>query len=320
MYSYQYVILVVVLFAGMGFASWDPTMQPLFTTPQTGSGTYYGVSTSGGTCTLQDPSPAVASNPLIYSTVALNIGQWDNSIPCGMCMNVTASGVGSGATPIVGNFLVFVNNQCPSCPDNGDLDFALTGDGKWAISWVAVECPVGSGLFQYLFAGSNPYYIKLQVRNTRIPALKLSIQQGSNWVSLPKTNDNFFEGDGSLATPVSFPISIMIESVAGDVVYDTIASLGDGSALVDGLVQFPSVSNNTSTSSSGASSGSGVSTVSGASTVSGVSSSSGVSTVSGVSSGTSATTKPSNIVSSNATTLNGTLFFALVFAAMLSFM
>ena len=30
-----------------------------------------------------------------------------------------------------------------------------------------VQCAVGSSNFQYAFVGSNPYYIKLQITNTR---------------------------------------------------------------------------------------------------------------------------------------------------------
>jgi len=33
-----------------------------------------------------------------------------------------------------------------------------------------VQCAVGSSVFQYAFVGSNPYYIKLQITNTRCAA------------------------------------------------------------------------------------------------------------------------------------------------------
>ena len=37
----------------------------------------------------------------------------------------------------------------------------------------AVQCPVGESKLEYLFQGSNPYYVKVQVRNGRYvdPAL-----------------------------------------------------------------------------------------------------------------------------------------------------
>jgi len=253
MYFYcGYLLLsIIVLQAGVSSAfistrtttnaSWDPFMAGLFSTPQVGDGTYYG-SDSGGTCTLDGTRPAFTTTSAIHATVALNIASWDNSIPCGMCANVTASGQGSGANPIMGNFLVFVNNQCPSC-STGDLDFALNGDGRWAISWVGVECPVGDSNIQYMFVGSNPYYLKLQVRNTIIPALNLYILQGDNYVALLKTNDNFFTTlDSSAATPIAVPLSLKIESVAGSIVYDSIASIGADNTIIQGSVQFPSIS------------------------------------------------------------------------------
>lgn len=88
-----------------------------------------------------------------------------NSQICGLCATVTATGTGSGTNPIpAGPFLVFVNNQCPDCPNSmlaqtrisqscdgnnshfsvGQLDFGTAGDGIWDISWTATDCPVGN--------------------------------------------------------------------------------------------------------------------------------------------------------------------------------
>ena len=49
----------------------------------------------------------------------------------------------------------------------GDVDLGVSGDGRWDVSIQAVQCPVGSSKLEYKFQGSNPYYIKLQVRNAR---------------------------------------------------------------------------------------------------------------------------------------------------------
>lgn len=59
-----------------------------------------------------------------------------------------------------------VGDLCPEC-SNGDLDQATGGDGRWSISWYPVQCAVGDSNFVYSFQGSNPYYLKLQVANTR---------------------------------------------------------------------------------------------------------------------------------------------------------
>lgn len=52
----------------------------------------------------------------------------------------------------------------------GDLDLYISGDGRWEISFKAIDCPnVGGseGNIMMKFTGSNPWYIKLQARNTR---------------------------------------------------------------------------------------------------------------------------------------------------------
>lgn len=51
------------------------------------------------------------------------------------------------------------------------MDFFIRGDGRWKISYVAIDCPTISGRngkIQLRFQGSNPWYIKLQARNTKL--------------------------------------------------------------------------------------------------------------------------------------------------------
>ena len=59
-----------------------------------------------------------------------------------------------------------VGDLCPEC-GTGALDQATYGDGRWTISWNPVQCNVGNSSFVYSFQGSNPYYLKMQVANTR---------------------------------------------------------------------------------------------------------------------------------------------------------
>lgn len=49
----------------------------------------------------------------------------------------------------------------------GSVDLAENGDGRWEVEIQAVQCPVGSTKLEYKFQGSNPWYLKLQVRNAR---------------------------------------------------------------------------------------------------------------------------------------------------------
>jgi len=152
-----------------------------------------------------------------------------------MCLEVTYSGSGSGANPPPTTpFLVYVNNLCPSCVNDG-IDLGLSGDGAWDISWKAVACPVTTNI-QYLFQGSNAYYIKLQVRNTKYPVYQLAIKQSGSYVQLSRTADNFFTAPSSLTFPLTYPITVQITATNGEQVTDTIAALG--TSVIQGSVQF----------------------------------------------------------------------------------
>lgn len=62
--------------------------------------------------------------------------------------------------------LTAVTDLCPECKP-GDLDQARAGDGRWQINWYPVQCNVTNTPFWYSFQGSNTWYIKMQVANTR---------------------------------------------------------------------------------------------------------------------------------------------------------
>jgi expansin (peptidoglycan-binding protein) len=49
---------------------------------------------------------------------------------------------------------------------------AENGDGRWAVDIQAVQCPVGNTKLEYKFQGSNPWYLKIQVRNSRYVLLE----------------------------------------------------------------------------------------------------------------------------------------------------
>ncbi len=62
----------------------------------------------------------------------------------------------------------------------GALDQASVGDGRWTIAWTPVQCPVGTAqgasTFFYSFQGSNYWYLKLQIANTRcVSPLAMSV-------------------------------------------------------------------------------------------------------------------------------------------------
>lgn len=121
----------------------------------------------------------------------------------------------------------------------GSLDQASNGDGRFKIDWHAVQCQVGQSSFVYGMSGSNPYYVKLQVANTRVPVAAVSImtQGQADYAVMQPTKDNawlLFSG-----VPVVFPASLMITSVLGDVVMDNLTTTNLQGPPVQGSAQFP---------------------------------------------------------------------------------
>jgi len=210
----------------------DPIVNPLFSTITSGQGTYYGQYTSGGECSL-DPTPTAGLNAA--NTVAIATNLYNKATACGLCLSVTGSGVGSGASPITGTRIVYVNNECPSCATDG-IDFGISGDGVWDITYEAVPCPVGSTLIQYQFkSGSGPTWIGIQARNTKYPVYKLELEVGGTYVSLPLQPYNYFVQ--SFSTAVTFPAQIRLTSSNGEQVIDTLSSIQNG-VIIQGTKQF----------------------------------------------------------------------------------
>jgi len=163
----------------------------------------------------------------------MNIFQYNGSVVCGMCLMVTGNGTGSGSNPIVGTFKAFVNDLCPTC-SYGSLDLGTGLDGKWLISWIAVDCEVKSNV-QYMLQGSNDYYIKLQVRNTNVPVSSVNLVQDSIVTPLSRTSDNFFQS--SFSNNIQLPIHIQVTSIFGQTFDDVVPSLNN-SQIFEGNFQF----------------------------------------------------------------------------------
>ena len=109
----------------------------------------------------------------------------------------------------------------------GDIDFALNGDGRWDIKVQAVQCPVGDTTIQYLFQGSNPWYIKLQIRNARIPIVKVELQKGDQWMTPVQSSDGFWVlKDFGFEWPKG-PISVKLTAANCQVLYDQVPKIGE---------------------------------------------------------------------------------------------
>lgn len=81
-----------------------------------------------------------------------------------------------------------MTDECPECAE-GDLDLATSGDGRWGVEWQAVQCNTGDTPVQYSFQGSNNYYLKLQVANTRCESFNMHLELQDTCLYQPQQHD-----------------------------------------------------------------------------------------------------------------------------------
>jgi hypothetical protein len=224
-----------------------------FSTNQAGSGTYYGdgVKTNGGgACGFGTMYPDFAgrSSPavtLIAAPPAVYGGDGGVSDGCGMCVQLSGTGAGSGANPISKTpFIGFIQDKCPGCGSK-DLDLAKNGDGRWNINWKAVACPVtSSDKLWYKFEGSNNWYVKLQVVNHKLPLKGVTLVYSGKNYPLTRTADNFWTcpnvPSGGFSTS-SF--TVKVTSSSGETITDTIPITGsdigkNNDMKIQGKAQF----------------------------------------------------------------------------------
>lgn len=216
------------------------TAKDLYSSILSGDFTYYGTGgLTSGHCTLAPMPSWFTSNfnfAVAVSTVTYSSG--DSSGGCGMCLRGKYKNTGSGLNPPPNEFLAYVVDECPSCPQAGDVDAAVAGDGRWQVEWTAVDCPVGGAKVQYVFQGSNTYYLKLQVRGHRVALAGVEVQttSKSGWIAGTRTSDNFFTFFDA-PFPAVFPLPVRITAVTGQVLTDSITNLTNDVQLA-GTVQF----------------------------------------------------------------------------------
>ncbi|XP_064609550.1 uncharacterized protein LOC135473619 [Liolophura sinensis] len=205
-----------------------------------GDATYYGEgSNRGGLCQYFPPGLPPAGRAPGMRSAALNSRQIYNSMGCGMCFKVHGTGDGLGQTPVVGDSYAFVDDVCPECHE-GDLDFSEDGDGRWDIGIQAVQCPVGDSNIEYKFQGSHQWYIKLQIRNHRIPITHLELFQKKMKTFLPlkHTLDGFWELDDNQIweKPLEVPLTIRLTAANGEVLEDSVDAIKND-VVIQGSVQ-----------------------------------------------------------------------------------
>lgn len=206
------------------------------------------VATGDGACV---PGPSGSGQATFFSTTgtgncalpftdadfgaAVAPGLYQGSAACGRCARVTGP---------LGTVTVRIVDQCPTCAAN-DLDltpsaFAAIGtpsNGIEPVTWQVVDCPV-SGPIAFLFQGSNPFFLKLQVRNHRYGVAGMAIQTGATYAPMTRVSDNFFQyAPGS---SILFPINLRLTDVNGAAIDDTITGAGPvNDVVIQGTAQFP---------------------------------------------------------------------------------
>ncbi|KAK9823091.1 hypothetical protein WJX72_000218 [[Myrmecia] bisecta] len=205
-----------------------------------GKATYYGNNGGSGHCSFSFSNSQVLSWASgITNRVAINSNLYLGSGTCGLCVAYRGLGTGVGNTPVPSQWqYALVSNACPSCPGVGDLDIEANGDGIWDIEWYPVACNVGGGKFRYSFQGSNNYYIKMAVTNTRVPVESIQLQVQGVWRDMQRSVDNYWIIQSLDGQCCLFPAQVRVTSVFGDSVIDTIA-LSSPTGQVDGNQQFP---------------------------------------------------------------------------------
>jgi hypothetical protein len=58
------------------------------------------------------------------------------------CLIIQGSGEGSGSNPITGEICAFAVDKCSEFKE-GDFYLAISGDGRWKVSWVFLLVPSG---------------------------------------------------------------------------------------------------------------------------------------------------------------------------------
>jgi len=111
---------------------------------------------------------------------------------------------------------LFSSAECQT----GSLDLGAAGDGRWRGHWYPVQCDVAKTSLAYSFQGSNYYYVKLAVVNTRVPVASVLIYQNGNAVVMTPTSDNYWVLFS--VVPIVFPFAVTVTSVLGHSVNDTV--------------------------------------------------------------------------------------------------
>ncbi len=222
------IFSTAALVQAAGKTLWLPVafQKPAATNPvHTGIATYYNA-TGDGACTF-------GASPDDLMVTALNAEEYSNAAWCGAYVYVQGPS---------GSVTVRITDLCPECKA-GHLDlsreaFAKIADpilGRVNITWQVVSPAVSGPIIYHFKDGSNQWWTAVQIRNHRNPIAKFEYLSGDTWVSVPRSDYNYFvQASGMGPGPYSFRVT----DVYGNVLSDSgIPHTENGN--VNGSGQFP---------------------------------------------------------------------------------
>jgi hypothetical protein len=203
-----------------------PSYPSVQTNGGVGNVTMYATApSSGGACNFG------ATNVLYYAAMSVNVqpgdgkGQWQGGRICGQCVNVTVL-TSQGSQSVV----VRIMDKCPDgfCGvDLGGLAPAaimLDGPGRYDGMWTFVSCnghpEVSDGPPSlFVFAGSNAFWSRVQVRNPPAPVDTIGWQDTAGVVqgSFPYAADpeNSFEVPAAVLQSSAAELQVVVTTTDG---------------------------------------------------------------------------------------------------------
>ncbi|KAF4316021.1 hypothetical protein BBO99_00008142 [Phytophthora kernoviae] len=159
---------------------------------------------------------------------ALNNDQWDSTLNCGRCAEVSCDD--SRCSDTTSTVTVWIVDRCPECVE-GDLDLSptvfkqLTGSdpSRYSIKWKFVDCPVSGGIEYCTKSGSSSSWLAVQPANMAqgVASMKIANQD----VTMVDSCFYFLLNGGSNVDLSS--VSVELTSVTGETVTETVSLTSD---------------------------------------------------------------------------------------------
>jgi len=160
---------------------------------------------------------------------ALNGVQYGNGEWCGACAEI----VGRSGKRV----RIVINNLCPGCAD-GWLDLAAGKDapldllnvidpslacldGAVPITWKIVPCETQGGIVVHYQLGWNELGPAIQIRNHRLPLLKLEEYLDGEWYEVTRQNFNVYTTRLREGTDVGQPLTLRVTAIDGATITGT---------------------------------------------------------------------------------------------------